>query len=102
MLKRYPDHALTDEIYFQKASIYQRIGDYKDAIRELTQITENPKYDILTDDALFLLARIYEEQVKDAEKAKDLYSTLVTKFPGSLYVVEARKRFRKLRGDAVN
>jgi TolA-binding protein len=62
----------------------------------------NPKYDILSDDALFLLAKIYEENLKDPEKAKELYNNLLLKYPGSIFTVDARKRFRKLRGDVVN
>jgi outer membrane protein assembly factor BamD (BamD/ComL family) len=34
------------------------------------------------------------------EKASELYQQLLTDYPGSLYVVEARKRFRALRGDS--
>jgi hypothetical protein len=29
-----------------------------------------------------------------------LYEKLIVEYPGSLYVVEARKRFRSLRGDS--
>ena len=67
----------------------------------LGRITENPKADVLSDDALFLLARIQEEDVKDKLKAQELYNQVIVKYPGSIYVAEARKRFRKLRGDGV-
>ena len=55
--------------------------------------------DILADDALFHLAELYDIQLKDAATAQSLYERLLTEYPGSLYVVEARKRFRQLRGD---
>lgn len=101
MLKKYPNHSLTDEIYYQKAKIYLRQGNYTDALFNLAKITANYKEDILADDALFLTAKITEENLKDAETAKKLYNDLLVKYPGSTYTVEARKRFRKLRGDAV-
>ncbi len=41
------------------------------------------------------------EDISDLEKAKKLYEDLLTKYPGSLYTVEARKRFRKMRGDTL-
>ena len=50
---------------------------------------------------MYLLARIQEEDVKDRAKAQELYNQVIIKFPGSIYVAEARKRFRKLRGDGV-
>jgi len=32
----------------------------------------------------------------------ELYKSLLIDYPGSIYTVEARKRYRKLRGDKVN
>jgi len=40
--------------------------------------------------------------LNNKEKAMQLYQDLLVKYPGSLYTVEARKRFRSLRGDVVN
>jgi TolA-binding protein len=58
--------------------------------------------DILADDALYMLAGILEDHYADKEKAMALYEKLITQYPGSLFVVDARKRFRQLRGDQVN
>jgi TolA-binding protein len=102
MLRKYQGHSLTDEIYFLKANIYMKVGNFQQAITNLGQIVANPQYDILSDDALFLMAKIYEENLNDKEKAKELYNSLLVKYPGSIFTVDARKRFRKLRGDVVN
>ncbi len=102
MLIRYPGHSITDEVYFQKAQIYHRMGDHQRAVENLNQIIDNYKQDILSDDALFMLATIYEENLNDKARAQELYTNILTKHPGSLFVVEARKRVRKLRGDVVN
>lgn len=55
--------------------------------------------DILADDAFFTIAEIYERQLMDKNKAMEQYQNLMVQFPGSVYVAEARKRFRELRGD---
>ncbi|MER2997426.1 tetratricopeptide repeat protein [Pontibacter populi] len=102
MLKKYPGHSLTDEIYFQKAGIQERMGNFTEAVASLQHIVGNPQYDILSDDALFKMAYIYEENLKDTTKAQELYNDLLKKHQGSIFVAEARKRFRKLRGDTVN
>lgn len=102
MLKKYPDHSLTDEIYYQKAVIYERQGEFDKALAHLQKIVEMPQVDILSDDALYKMAFIYEENMKDTEKAKQLYNNLLVKYQGSIYVADARKRFRKLRGDTPN
>jgi thymidylate kinase len=57
---------------------------------------------VLADDALFHRAELYEKRFKDKSKAMELYQDLLTKFPGSLYVVDARKKFRAMRGDVIN
>ena len=57
---------------------------------------------VLADDALFHRAELYEKRFKDNAKAMELYQELLTRFPGSLYVVDARKKFRSLRGDTLN
>ena len=46
-----------------------------------------------------LLAEIYQKKLKDIDKAKSLYEKILLEFKGSIYSSEARKRFRKLRGD---
>jgi tetratricopeptide (TPR) repeat protein len=101
LLRKYPGHALTDDALFLKAKLQRRTGDYAAAVATLGLITGNPKYDVLSDDALFLTAEIQDENLKDKAKAQALYQEMLTKYPGSIYVAEARKRFRRLRGDAV-
>ncbi|MGV3503049.1 MAG: tetratricopeptide repeat protein [Adhaeribacter sp.] len=102
LLQKYPGHSLTDEVYFLKADLFLKAGQFQPAIENLNLIVSNPKYDILSDDALFMMARIYEENLQDKTKAQELYNSLLVKFPGSIFTVDARKRFRKLRGDVVN
>ncbi|WP_242926317.1 tetratricopeptide repeat protein [Pontibacter vulgaris] len=101
MLKKYPGHSLTDEIYFQKATIYERIGSFNEAVANLEKVVSSPT-DILSDDALYKMAVIYEENLKDTPKALQLYNDFLVKHQGSIYVTDVRKRFRKLRGDTPN
>ncbi|MBS1637336.1 MAG: tetratricopeptide repeat protein [Bacteroidetes bacterium] len=95
-------HTLGDDIYYRKADIYQKLGRYEEAVKMLQNITEFFPDEIYGDDALFKQAEIYERNLHDNEKAKALYEELLTKYPGSIYVAEARKRFRALRGDIIN
>jgi outer membrane protein assembly factor BamD (BamD/ComL family) len=45
---------------------------------------------------------LYLNKLKDVEKAKEYYQKMIFEYPSSIYVVDARKKFRKLRGDEVN
>jgi len=102
ILTAYPKHTLSDETYFKKAQIMKKQGRFKEAAEFLQTIVTNYPDDILADDALFNLAEMNEKNFKDNTKAMELYQQLLTKYPGSLFVVEVRKRYRTLRGDHVN
>ena len=102
MLEKYPGHSLTDEIYWSQSRIHVTLGNFEKALELLDKIVSNYSYDILSDDAYFLMAKIYEEQLKNEAKAMEIYQDFLTRYPGSLFVAEARKRFRRLRGDLVN
>ena len=65
----------------------------------LKRIETEFSHDILADDAIYTLAEIYQKKLEDKEKAKALYEKILLEFKGSIYPSEARKRFRKLRGD---
>jgi len=95
-------HPLFDEVLFKKAEIMIKNRKYESADTLLQKLIDYHSYDILADDALFKLAELKEYQFKDKEKAMELYQKLITEYPGSLFAVEARKRFRNLRGDQIN
>jgi len=100
--KTYPNHALADDIVYKKAQIAIKKMQYDKAAELYEELLKNYGDDILGDDALFKLADLNENQFKNIEKAKELYQQLLEKYSDSLYVVEARKRFRRLRGDSIN
>ena len=97
----HPGHTLEDEILLIRAEISAQRGDFDAAIGHYEDIVELYAMDILADDALFGLAELHEEQLNDPTTAQGLYERLLNEYPGSLYVVEARKRFRRLRGDVL-
>ncbi|HEX4887658.1 MAG TPA: tetratricopeptide repeat protein [Luteibaculaceae bacterium] len=95
----YPGHPLADEIWFAKAAIAAKQKNYVKAGEWLTKITENYGEDLLGDDALFLWAEYNRKYLNNLPLAQKLYEQLISTYPSSLYVIEARKRFRDLRGD---
>lgn len=100
--KKFPNHSLTDEIWWLRAQIFMKENQNQKAVEELEKIVSNYGKDILGDDAHFLIAKLLEEKLGQKEKAMEMYQNHLTKYPGSIYVVEARKRFRQLRGDTLN
>lgn len=95
----FPGHELYDDIVFAKAQIQVRKRNFPQAIPLLEEIVKNYGHDLKGDDALFLLADITENQLNDKEKARELYKKLLTDYPSSVLIIEARKKYRILRGD---
>jgi len=102
IIKIFSYHPITDDVYFKKAQIYMIMNNYKEADSLFSLILQNYSYDILADDALYNKALINEEIYKNKETAMELYQELLMKYPGSIYCIDARKRYRQLRGDIIN
>ncbi len=98
----FPTHALSDDVVMKRAKIRVKQGRFEDAIVYFQKVVNDYGNDILADEALYDMAVLYEEKLKNKEKAMGYYQDLLLKYPGSTFVVEARKRFRALRGDTVN
>lgn len=95
--KAFPDHSLIDEIFHQRYKVALDRGNFERAAEHLQTIIDDHGDGILADNALFQLAKMNEERFGDQEKAKKLYRRLISDHTASLYVVQARERFRKLR-----
>jgi TolA-binding protein len=76
-----------------------KMGDFDTSLGLLQNILDQYPDDILADDAYFLQGEIYERHLKNLTKAMEIYREFLTRYPGSVYAAEARKRFRLLRGD---
>ncbi len=99
MLVKYENHPLADEVHWLTARVDLKLGNFDKSLEHLNKITTSYKQDILGDDALYMTGKIYEEQLKDKTKAMETYTQFLKEYPGSIYVAEVRKRFRRLRGD---
>ena len=98
ILKNFKNHSLNDEIIFRKAKINLKQHNYQKAVEHFKLLIDNYPNSILLDNALFLIASIYEEKIKDFDQAKKYFKTILFDHKGSLYAAESRKRFRKLAG----
>ncbi len=96
-----PFGTLVDDALYQKALIFIKQKNYLGAEKILLDIEEHHGDELLGDDAVYQLAELYEYYFKDIPKAMEYYHKIMQQYSSSLYVVEARKHYRALRGDAV-
>lgn len=97
----FPMHSLQDDVAFLKAVIYKKQRNYEEAANYFQLIVDNHQEEIRADNALYELAQLYENQLNDKDKAMELYERLFVDFNSSILAVNARKRFRELRGDNI-
>jgi predicted Zn-dependent protease len=95
----FKEHPIFPNMDMEKANILRKEGKFMEADTLLGTIGKMYPDDVLADQALFLRARMNQEDLKDPSKAMTYYESLMSKYPGSIYVPETRKRFRSLRGD---
>jgi predicted Zn-dependent protease len=95
----FSNYAIKDDCYWLQAKISLRQNKPEEALTHLKMILEEYPNDVLADDAFFTIGDIYERYLRDLPKAMEQYQNLMVQYPGSVYVAEARKRFRELRGD---
>jgi len=93
----FPEHTLIDEILLKKADVFIAQEMYAQALECLDQICLEHHYDILYDDALFYKGQIYEKIIGDNMEAKEAYETILLKTPNSIFINEARNRYKLLR-----
>jgi len=96
----FPMHALADDVLFQRYRIEYAQANYDSAATHLTELLDLYGLDMLADNALWSLGTMYEDKKHDKEKALTYYETLLFDHPGSIFVIEARKRFRAIRGES--
>lgn len=79
--------------------IYEKMGDFNNALENYNKIITKHKDCIYIDEALYFSAEIYNIQLNAIEKAKPLYEEMIFKHEDSIYFVDSRNKYRKLRGD---
>ncbi len=95
----YPEHGLQDDILYLRAQILMKQRKYAEAAVLYEEIFTTYPEEIRADNALYALADLYEEQLGDTIKAQELYEKIFVDYSGSTFSIEARKRYRILRGD---
>jgi len=99
ILKNFKGQEIEAVTLLRLGRIYESQKDFASALSQYQQITDNHSDGIYVDEALFFSAEIYNDELKDVEKAKPLYEKVIFNHQDSIYFVDARKKYRELRGD---
>ncbi len=102
ILTNHKGETIEDQALFFQAKLFLDNKQYLKAESNYKYIIANWQEDILIDDAIYMLAELYNTHLDQEEKAKELYEQIIFNHADSIYFVEARKKYRALRGDVIN
>ncbi|MDC6361740.1 tetratricopeptide repeat protein [Muricauda sp. SP22] len=102
ILENHKGEKIEDEALLRQAQLLEAQKDYETARFNYQKIVEFYADGILADDAHFALGELYRNILEEPEKAKSHYEKIIYNYQDSYYFPQARKNFRRLRGDAIN
>ena len=101
ILTNHKGEKIEDEALLKQAGLYESEGNWLKAEENYLKIFQFYNKDILADNATFLLAELYLNKLQQPEKAREFYERIIFNHPDSIYFVDARKKYRILRGDTL-
>ena len=99
ILKDFKGEEIEAVTLLRLGGIYEKLGDFNLALSQYQAIIDRHSEGIYIDEALYFSAEIYSKKLQQPEKAKPLYEKIIFSHQDSIHFVEARKKFRQLRGD---
>jgi tetratricopeptide (TPR) repeat protein len=102
ILVEFKEHSIIDEALFKQAELFEKEKQYYKAEQSYLDLIALNTQDILADDAHYKLGLLYEERLENPEKAQEYYEKIIYDYPSSIYLVDARNKYRALRGDILN
>ena len=102
ILLEHKTETIIAQTLYKQAQLFESKQEFEKAETNYKGIIANYKDGILIDDAYFALAELYANKLAQPEKAQALYEQIIFNHEDSIYFVDARKKYRALRGDAIN
>jgi len=99
--KRYKGQPIEDEALFKQAKLFLKLNEFEAAITNFKKVIALNPEGVLIDDAYYELAELFNNYLKKPEKASEYYQKIIFDYSSSIYLVEARKKYRIIRGDSL-
>ena len=101
VISKHKGQPIEDESLFKQAQLFVKEKKYDEAILNYAKIIALDKEGVFIDDVYYQMAELYNNELNNPEKAKEYYQKIIFDHANSIYLVAARKKFRKLRGDNI-
>jgi tetratricopeptide (TPR) repeat protein len=99
LINIFPHYEIIDDAWYKKAKIAMEMKKYVLADSLFDRTFEYNPYGTVADNALIERARLNDNILNNKPKAKELYKKIIMDYYGSLFIVEARKRYREMEAE---
>lgn len=96
LIEHNPKSPLADDAMLKTGELLAKAGDYDKAIVVFRNVADYMTTSPLMDLALMKAGETYEYKIKDLFHAVKTYKEILTRFPRSIYSIQARKKVREL------
>ncbi len=84
-------------ILFDAAGLASEIGEYPTALEYCNQVLTDESLKFYADEAIYIMAGIFDFKLNDYAKAYELYDRILAEFSDSQFVLPARDRLKDIR-----
>lgn len=99
--KDFKGQPIEDEALFKQAKLFIKLKKFKAAIANFEKVISLNPQGVLIDDAYYELAELHKNHLNNLEKASEYYQKIIFDYSSSIYLVDARKKYREIRGDDI-
>jgi tetratricopeptide (TPR) repeat protein len=99
--RRFAATPLLDDAMMRTGDLNLLLNKPDSAITVFSRIINDMPTSILRDRAQMRIGEVYEGRLNDKKRAIEAYEAVLANYPTSLFVEEARKKIRILRGDSI-
>lgn len=97
MIRDFPKDAVVDDCLYKKAHLLLDRNEIRQSMAVLDTLAENFRYEYWGHKAVYELACLYQDRLRDDEKAIGLFEGFLRDFPSSFYFIDARNRLKALK-----
>lgn len=98
---RFATTPLLDDAMMKTGDLQLLLNRVDSALAVFRRVVNDMPTSTLRDRAQMRIGEVYENKLNDKKKAIEAYEAVLVNYPASLFVEEARKRIRILRGDSI-
>jgi len=100
LLEKHQGYSVEDDALFGQGKLFLKKHQTDRAITNFEKLIQFFPLSLLIDDTYYELGQLYE-RLNKIEEAKMAYEKIIFNHADSIHFIEARKSYRRLRGDAV-